>query len=196
LRNDRDLVALTVLALLLSGPRHPYEMHRLIIDTHKDFVTGLPRSMYHAVGRLERDRLIDVAETSRDGRRPERTVYRITDEGRAELTSRVRRLIERPDPDTTLFNAALSFLGVLPGDEAANALGGRAAALEGAVTAAEAHLQVLRGQLPRLLSLELEYEHSRLTAELGWVRGVLADLADGTLDWSDDLTKLMPSADN
>lgn len=192
MRSDRDLTALTVLALLLSAPRHPYEMHRLIIDTHKEFVTGLPRSLYHAVGRLERDGLVEAAETSRDGRRPERTVYRITEEGRAELTSRVRRLVERPDPDTTLFTAALSFVGVLPANDAAQALGGRAAALEGAVTAMEAHLGVLRGQLPRVLSLELEYEHSRLTAELAWVRSVLADLAGGELGWSDDLADLMP----
>ena len=27
-RADRDLPALTVLALLLTGPRHTYEMHR------------------------------------------------------------------------------------------------------------------------------------------------------------------------
>jgi DNA-binding PadR family transcriptional regulator len=179
-----DLVGLTVLAMLSQGPRHPYEMHRLIVDTHKDFVHGLPRSMYHAVSRLERDGLIEAAETSREGRRPERTSYRITEEGSAELRSRVRRLVEQPDPDTTLFNAALSFIGILTRDEAAAALNGRAAALQGGVAGAEAHLSVLREQrLPRLLVLELEYEHSRLTAELAWVRGILADLAGDALPW-------------
>ena len=53
-RAERDLPGLTVLALLLTGPRHTYEMHRMMIDTRKDFVTGLPRSMYHAVERLLR----------------------------------------------------------------------------------------------------------------------------------------------
>jgi len=178
-----DLVGMTVLALLLQGPRHPYEMHRLIIDTHKDFVTGLPRSMYHAVGRLERDGLIEAAETSRDGRRPERTTYRITDEGRAELRSGVRHLIETPAPDATPFTAALSFLGILTAAEATRALSGRAAALEGAVAGAGAHLSVLEKQLPRLLWLELEFERNRLTAELAWVRAVLADIASGTLPW-------------
>jgi DNA-binding PadR family transcriptional regulator len=121
-RADRDLPALTVLALLLTGPRHTYEMHRLMVDTHKDFVTGLPRSMYHAVERLLRAELIEVVRTDRAEGRPERTVYAVTDGGRAELAERVRRLLEHPDPDATLFVAALSFLGCLPAEQARAAL--------------------------------------------------------------------------
>lgn len=113
-RVDRDLTALTVLALLITGPRHAYEMHRFILDTHKDFVTGLPRSMYHAVDRLLRAELISVVGTDRAGTRPERTVYAITDAGRTELAGRVRRLLEHPEPDATLFAAALSFVGCIP----------------------------------------------------------------------------------
>ncbi len=124
-RSDRDLPALTVLALLLTGPRHTYEMHRLMIDTHKDFVTGLPRSMYHAVERLLRDELIRVVGTDRRGARPERTVYALTDAGRAELAVRVRRLLEHPEPDATLFVAALSFVGCLPVPQARAALAAR-----------------------------------------------------------------------
>src|SRR5438128_2716644 len=69
-RTERDLPGLTVLALLLTGPRHTYEMHRMMIDTHKDFVTGLPRTMYHAVERLLRGGMVVVVDTARDGARP------------------------------------------------------------------------------------------------------------------------------
>ena len=57
-RSDRDLPALAVLALLSRGPRHTYDMHRFMIDTRKDFIGGLPRSLYHAVDKLERSGLI------------------------------------------------------------------------------------------------------------------------------------------
>src|SRR5690606_32687118 len=67
-RADRDLVGLSVLALLLAGPKHTYEMHRMMVDTRKDFVSGLPRSMYHAVERLEKAGHIAPVETVRDGR--------------------------------------------------------------------------------------------------------------------------------
>jgi DNA-binding PadR family transcriptional regulator len=52
-RADRDLAALSVLALLTTGPRHPYDIHRFVVETRKDFVIGAPSSIYHAVERLE-----------------------------------------------------------------------------------------------------------------------------------------------
>jgi DNA-binding PadR family transcriptional regulator len=188
-RVDRDLPALTVLALLLTGPRHTYEMHRLIVDTHKDFVTGLPRSMYHAVERLLRAELIHVVRTDRAEGRPERTVYALTDAGRAELGERVRRLLEHPDPDATLFVAALSFLGCLPVPQARAALDVRQAELEHRIDATRAALAEAAA-VPRLLLVEAEYDVARLTAERDWVAGLLADLDSGRLTWPDDVREL------
>jgi DNA-binding PadR family transcriptional regulator len=188
-RADRDLPALTVLALLTTGPRHTYEMHRLMIDTHKDFVTGLPRSMYHAVERLLRAELIEVVRTDRPRGRPERTVYGLTDAGRAELQERVRRLLEQPDPDATLFVAALSFLGCLPSSQARSALDVRRTELGNRIDGTHAALATAPA-LPRLLLVETEYEIARLTAERDWVAGLLADLDAGRLDWPADLRDL------
>lgn len=194
-RADRDLVALTVLGLLLFEPRHPYEMHRLVVDTHKDFVTGLPRSLYHAIERLARDELIEPVETLREGRRPERTVYRITDEGRSELRSRLRRMLEQPQTDSAIFVAALSFMGCLSPADVGQALHTRAAVLEGRVAAAGAQLG--SHQLPRVLLLELEYERAVQSAELEWVRSIRADLASGEITWptsAAELTAMFPEA--
>lgn len=191
-KSDRDLAALTVLALLLQGPRHTYEMHRLILDTHKDFVTGLPRSMYHAVERLVRDGLIESTGTSRGGNRPERTTYRLTDEGRTALDARVRRLLGTPDPDATLFHAALSFIGCLPVAAARAALEERATDLDGRLASLGAQLPALEARLPRVLLVEQEYEQARIAAELHWTRGLLADLDGDALSWPTDLAELMP----
>lgn len=182
-RADRDVVALTVLALLHTGPRHPYEMHRWILDTHKDFVTGLPRSMYHAVDRLTRAELIVAGDSVRDGTRPERTVYELTDTGRAALRERLRRLLEVPDPDATLLFAALSFLGCLEPAAAAAYLRTRRDTLTARIEEAGAALAATRDQLPRLLLLEVEYDVTRLTCERDWVEQVLADLDDGAIPW-------------
>ncbi|WP_433248406.1 PadR family transcriptional regulator [Streptosporangium sp. CA-135522] len=183
-----DLVGLTVLALLSIKPSHPYELHRLILDTHKDYVTGLPRSLYHAVGRLAGDELIVPVETSREGRRPERTVYELTGEGRAELATRLRRLLSEPGADTRGFLAAVSLIGCLPVPEAERALLTRAAALESAVFACDAHMKSLEESgLPRLLLLELECERALRDAELGWVRSVLDRLGSGEFTWTSDL---------
>jgi DNA-binding PadR family transcriptional regulator len=188
-RADRDLPALTVLALLLTGQRHTYEMHRLMIDTHKDFVTGLPRSMYHAVDRLMRAELIRAVGTDKVEGRPERTVYALTDAGRAELGERVRRLLEHPDPDTTLFVAALSFLACLPLPRARAALDVRRVELERRIDATRAGLAEA-SDVPRLLLVEAEYEIARLTAERDWVAALLADLDSGRLTWPADIREL------
>ncbi|WP_216213251.1 PadR family transcriptional regulator [Amycolatopsis aidingensis] len=191
-RADRDLAAVTVLALLLQGPRHTYEMHRLIVDTHKDFVTGLPRRLYHAVERLERDGLIGVAEHSRAGSRPERTVYQLTARGRSALTDRVYRLLATPDRDATPLVAGLSLIGCLPVARARQALAERAEALAGAVRQTEEQLASVAARLPRVLLLEAEYERTRRTAELDWVRARLAELDAGELSWPADPRQLLP----
>ncbi|MEV4361809.1 PadR family transcriptional regulator [Nonomuraea sp. NPDC004186] len=179
-----SLVGLTVLALLTVRPSHPYELHRFIIDTHKDYITGLPRSLYHAVERLAKDDLIVPSKTDREGRRPERTVYEITDEGRKELVTRLRQLLEKPDPDRRAFVAAVSLIGCLPLAEAQRALRGRAATIEGVLAGMEAHLRAMADSgLPAILMLEVECEQALYTAELGWIRGLLDRLDKGELDW-------------
>lgn len=180
-----DLVGLTVLAMLSVRASHPYELHRFIVDTHKDYITGLPRSLYHAVERLAKEELITPLETSREGRRPERTVYEITEEGRDELAARLRALLEQPDSDRRTFVAAISLVGCLPMGEAKHALRTRAATVEGSIAGIEAHMRgMAESGLPVILMLEMEYERELLMAELGWVRGVVARIDKGELDWS------------
>ncbi|MGW4797758.1 PadR family transcriptional regulator [Nonomuraea sp. NPDC004297] len=179
-----DLVGLTVLALLSVRAGHPYELHRLIVDTHKDYITGLPRSLYHAVERLAGEELIVPVETSREGRRPERTVYEITDEGRRELATRLRALLESPGAERRTFAAAVSLIGVLPVADALRALRTRAASIEGALAGLDGHLRALRDNgLPDVLMIELDYERALSETELDWLRRLIARLESGELSW-------------
>ncbi|MFI6297235.1 PadR family transcriptional regulator [Nonomuraea sp. NPDC050790] len=185
-----DLVGLTVLAMLSVRPGHPYELHRFIIDTHKDYVTGLPRSLYHAVDKLAGQELIVPVETSREGRRPERTIYEITDEGRRELATRLRALLDDPGGERRVFTAAVSLIGVLPVPDALQSLRTRAAALDGNLTGLNAHLKALRDSgLPEVLTIELDYEQALTKAELAWIGQLIARLESGELHWSDTLNR-------
>jgi DNA-binding PadR family transcriptional regulator len=180
-----DLVGLTVLAMLSVRASHPYELHRFIADTHKDYVTGLPRSLYHAVEKLAGEDLIVPVETSREGRRPERTVYEITDEGRKELSTRLRALLESPNPDRRTFTAAISLIGTLPVPDALRALRTRTAAIEGLLAGMNGHLHVMKDSgLPDILMIEVDYERTLNEAELAWVQRIIARLESGELDWS------------
>ena len=53
--------------------------------------------MYHTVGRLERAGLVAEVGVDREGNRPERTTYAVTDAGAAAVTEWVRRELPRVD---------------------------------------------------------------------------------------------------
>jgi DNA-binding PadR family transcriptional regulator len=190
-RNDRDLVGLSVLAMLFTGPRHTYEMHRMMVDTRKDFVTGLPRSMYHAVERLQKADLLAPVETVRDGTKPERTVYAITERGVDRVQSQVERLLQVPDADANLFTAALSFVVCLPLSRAAAALKARRDTLAAREVELAAELDEAARHVPRILLIEGEHELVSTRCQLTWVRQLLDEIDRGELAWPTDVGELV-----
>nr|WP_274637020.1 PadR family transcriptional regulator [Microbacterium bovistercoris] len=181
-RDERDLPGLTVLALLTRGPRHPYDIHRFVVETRKDFVLGAPRSIYHAVQRLQAAHLIEPIGSEQAGGRPERTVFALTDAGRSEVRRRVSTLLAVPQAHRTITVAALSFIGILPRSEAVLALRARVATLDADIAVAAADLEAT-GDLPPVLIIEAEYEDDQLRAERAWISGLIARLEAGELDW-------------
>src|SRR5205809_684347 len=113
-RIRRNLLAFLVLNLLVEAPRHPYEMKRLIHWRGKDqLLTVNLDSLYHAIAQLERAALIEPVGTAREGRRPERTVYRANESGVDELRAWMRDLLVEPTNEFPRFIAALAHLPVL-----------------------------------------------------------------------------------
>lgn len=179
-----DLVALTVLAFLVERPMHIYEVHRLIRQRGKSFIGGLPRSLYRAVERLERAGLVEVAETEKAEGRPERTVYRATNDGAAELRTWLFALLSGAVEGEGLFNAAVSFLPFISPKSAQHHLRLRIGQLEGRLAPAETTLREVGAYLPRLYLLEVEHERVLYQAELDWLREVVEQIRSGELNWT------------
>lgn len=179
---------LAILSILAERPCHPYEIQRVIRERHKDFAFVPPRSLYHAVERLQQAGLIEPMETNREGKRPERTIYRITAEGNEDLITWLTQLLTTPKQEYPIFMVALSLLGNLSAEIVTRALQTRAALLEGETAGLTATLRALSVQLPRLVLLEMEYTLAMCQAELDWVRAILDDLRTGKVSWRfDDL---------
>ncbi|HEV2236488.1 MAG TPA: PadR family transcriptional regulator [Ktedonobacterales bacterium] len=176
-------LALAVLACLAERPMHPYEMATTLRGRKKDESIKLNYgSLYTVVESLLRHGLILPQETEREGRRPERTVYRITDAGEAELREWVAELLRTPVNDYTQFAAGLSFLPALPPDEAVEVLRQRCISLELAIVAARSMLGLMAAHhLPRLFAVEEEYRLALREAELAWTRHLVGEIADGGL---------------
>jgi DNA-binding PadR family transcriptional regulator len=183
-RKDRDMASLAVLALLSTGPRHPYDIHRLLVRSRKVFVAGLPRSLYHAIDKLEAAGLIEPVATQRDAGRPERTVYALSAAGRDEVRRRVEVLLATPTPDSDVTYAALSFVAVLPRERALAAIRTRADALSVVIEQLEADLAGVVG-VQRLLLVESEFDLARMRAERDWMTGIAEQIDTGRLEWLD-----------
>jgi DNA-binding PadR family transcriptional regulator len=181
---SHSLWDLTVLCFLREGPMHPYELQRLVRERHKDDVLVLKRgSLYHAIGRLHRAHLIEPVETTRDGRRPERTVYRLTEAGARELLRRLRDLLATPQRETPVLMAAVSYLLHLPPHEAAALLETRVGLLQEELARLNEVLTALTPRIGRINLIETEYARALLQAELDWVCALAADLTAGRLTW-------------
>lgn len=182
-------LALTVLALLHYEPLHPYGLQRLIRQWGKDAVINVDQraSLYRTIDRLETAGLITVRETGRDQQYPERTVYELTDEGRATARTWLADMLANPKNEYPEFPAALSHLLLFSADDIARALETRAAALATQLATLEEGIrkQAAAG-LPRIAALEDEYLRAVLTAELDWVRATTAEMRDGRLSWNAD----------
>jgi len=180
----RTLWSLAVLSLLRERDMHPYEMQRQMHLRHTDELLGLKRgSLYHAINQLQRDGLIESIETSRAGRWPERTVYRITPDGDEELLGWLRDLLSEPVREPSQFTAALAHVSHLAPQDALQQLQMRVVNLMATTAALHAVEHGVGELVGRPAILEVEYARTVLEAELGWLRSVIDDLRLGKLSW-------------
>ena len=182
-RKVGNLLALALLSLLSPRePMYPYEMAQTLRGRGKDRSIKINwGSFYTVVRNLEKYGFIEAVGTEREGRQPERTTYRITDQGQAELRDWLRELLSVPEEEPSRFAAALSEWGVLSPDEVVSLLTQRLRTLDEANAGLAASLKTWTERLPRIFLVEVEYQLAMRQAEAGWVRGLLGEIVDGTI---------------
>ena len=186
-RNRSNPLALAVLVSLYERPMHPYEVSQTLRSRAKQESVRLNYgSLYAVVESLERRGLVRATETVREGRRPERTVYEITDIGVREMIDWLTELIAQPEKEYPAFMAGLSFIPALDPDEALDLLRQRSQALELRL-ASHRGARRLAGEmgLPRLFELESEFEERLLETELDFVTKLVEDIEGGSLEGLD-----------
>jgi DNA-binding PadR family transcriptional regulator len=174
---------MVVLSLVCEEPMHPYRMQVLIKERGKDQIANVAQrnSVYQTIVALRRAGLIAIRETSREERRPERTVYEATEAGRRTLGSWLQTVLSTPAREFPDFPAALSLVPLLAPRDVRTQLEARVAVLELRL----AELEKPVPELPRLFLLEAEYMAAIVRAEIKWLRAVIADLRSRRLTWSE-----------
>ncbi len=186
-RKISNPLALAVLSLLVEKAMHPYEMSSTMRERVKEASIKLNYgSLYSVVDSLQRHHLIEVQETIREGRRPERTVYSITDAGRTELVDWLSELLSIPVKEFTQFEAALSLMPCLPPDEVSRLLKTRRTRLENEIVSTRAVIDEMANQgMPYLWAIEGDYVLALREAEARFVDKLIEKIADGSLDGVD-----------
>ena len=178
-------LALSILELLDERPMHPYEMASTMRARHHDeFIRLNFGTLYHTVDGLERDGWIRSVEREKEGRRPERTIYELTEPGREVLIRTLGGLLRKPTREYPQFVAGLMFMHHLDAATAAAHLNERAVLLDAHVAKFEHVLDELQSQgLTRLALIEMEHKVAMLDAERKWVRKLEREIIDGKLEW-------------
>ncbi len=179
-RKVANLMALAVLATVVQRPMHRYEMASVMRARGKDRDMDIKwGSLYTVVQNLEKNGFLETIGVTRQGARPERTLYQITDAGRRELVEWTRDLIADPQPEHTRFVAGLSVLTALAPRDVIGVLRQRLDRLTESITAQRAALADA-ANVPRLFLVEDDYRIAMTEAEADWTRSLLDELSAGT----------------
>lgn len=178
-------LALAVLSYLTRRPMHAYELSRTLRENDDDrsikFNHG---SLYMVVGQLARAGFIVAQETTREGQRPERTVYALTEAGRLEMRHWLRDLVETPRHEYPQFVAALSLIAALPPDEVVELLDRRRRRLTAQRAEIEALVEkTLRAGEHPLFLVEEEYRLALLAADSAFVERFIQRITDPGSGW-------------
>ena len=173
--HDGDSHELLLLGLLTWESMHGYRLHEFL-EHRLHFVTNLKRATaYRLLETLRRRGLVD-GETEREGRRPERLVYRLTSDGRKRFETLLRAQISQSHSAVDPSNVALLFLDALPPAERVVGLSERRRHVEDDRQSLDALIQAHPASSPARLVLERELIHH--DAEMQWLDRAIATLGE------------------
>jgi DNA-binding PadR family transcriptional regulator len=164
------------------GPMHGHQIRRIAELTNADVWGGITGgAMYAELRKLDRDGLILAAREEQVGRRPARTVYQITDEGRLELVVQRDAALEVIFGSTDPISVVLLFAAGLDMAELAERLAVRRHRIAGQLAgmARERERLTTQGVLSPLAVAAFRRGEMRLEAELLWHDEFAHQLAAG-----------------
>jgi DNA-binding PadR family transcriptional regulator len=164
------LPRLLVLWLLAEGPQHGYAITRALRTDGMAYWFPIDEaSIYAALRTLVAQGWARQTKTEREGKRPQRTRYAITPEGRTEYARLLGLALAQPEPPHGLLPIALSAQADFDHGKFEDGLRLRIAALE----ARRIYLDTHERAAPS--ALMVARERVLLDAELSWCREQLAD---------------------
>ena len=167
--DERELL---LLGLLMRQEMHGYELNHFL-EHRLDSLFALNRSTaYFLLDRLAQRGLVE-AELEREGRRPERRVYRLTSDGKSTFQSALREHLADYKPGRYPDEVGLLFLAMLPVQEQRSLLQEKLKAVRERQGWADERRIAHEGSPARWM---LSHRVAHLQAEEQWLQRTLAEL--------------------
>ena len=167
-----NLSRLMILGVLAErGPMHGHQIRRIAELTNAEAWGGITGgALYAELRRLDADGLVRAVRAEQVGRRPARTVYQVTDEGRLELVVQRDAALEVVFGSADPVSVVLLFAAGSDASDLSERLAARRRRVAGQLEAMTAERERLTGQ-GALSSLDIaafRRGELRLEAELRW----------------------------
>ena len=181
-------LGVAALALLIERPMHPYEMYQTLVQRSEERVVKVrPGSLYHTVDRLAGQGLVRATGTEREGNRPERTTYEITEQGHLVLTGRIAEILATPINEYPEFPLALGESHNLPVESVIHLLRNRVSLIRADLAVMDAGIRDIEAKrLPRKYWINVQYSRAISEVEATWLESLIDDLESGALSWSEE----------
>jgi DNA-binding PadR family transcriptional regulator len=172
---------LVILGVLRERPLHGYEIKHIIEEHMGDWTNIAFGSIYFALKKLSEEGFVEKAGVEQEGGRPSRTIYQITEAGRAEFLRLLREVWGEAERHYYAIDIGLAFAGALPREEVKGYLKERIAQLEAIVRHVDEHRteQMAQPEVPAVAAAVFDHGLAHFRAELDWTRDLLVKVEEG-----------------
>jgi len=173
---------LVILGLLRGRPLYGYEIKHIIEEHMGDWTNIAFGSIYFALNKLAQDGFIEQVATEQVGNRPSRSVYQVTEQGRAEFLRLLRETWGEVERHYYAIDIGLAFIDALPVHEVKGYLQARIAQLEGTVQHVARHReeQLDSPDVPKTAAAVFDHSLAHFRAELEWTQSLLVQVEEGS----------------
>lgn len=174
---------MVILGLLRERPLYGYEIKQIIEEHMSDWTSIAFGSIYFAIDKLSAEKFVEKISIEKDGNRPSRSVYQITDSGREEFVSLLRESWQKIERHYYSIDVCLFFLDSLPLAEIKKYLYERQAVLQQTVSYIQQHQkeQMSNPNVPQIADAIFYHALLHNEAELNWVTNLVKKIESGTL---------------
>ena len=161
---------LLLLGVLLEEKMHGYRLNEYVthaMSLHTDIKKS---TVYYTLEKLEKDGYVEQ-EMEREGKRPERRVYQITEKGRSYFLDLLREHLSSYEQAYYADDVGIAFMDQLPADEAHQLLTEKREKIQSILQQLQEHPE--HGE--KWFSV-ISHNVAHLEVDLAWVNSILSEI--------------------